>query len=82
MARDKYLTEIVTKAGELSENEFEKNWQIFSSIILHNLEYCQYRVNELMEKGVQELETVDTVYNDMLTALHNLAQFFDNELKK
>ena len=75
MKRNNWLEELkITEEDEkvLSKNKFDRSWQEFSSIVLHNLGYCQFLVEQLVEKGVTEKD-MDDVYNSMLSSLQNLA---------
>ncbi len=73
---------VMLEKTEKSANEFDENWQTLASILVNNLNVCQFYVDKLLEKGVTELTTVDTVYNNMISALHEMIEFFKAESEK
>ncbi len=84
MKRDNWLKELnITEDDEniLSKNEFERTWQEFSSIIIHNLGYCQFLVEKLVEKGIENKD-MDNEYNAMLASLESLADTLKAEYEK
>ncbi len=77
MQRRGWIKQIEETNATLSDNEFEASWEIFSMVMLYNLDYCQRLMDRLTAKGKTRdmLEAYDSVFEAVAKLADTLKEY-------